>query len=158
MATIARLNGITVDGVGAAQEWKQTPSLGGPTPGAGGPDLVALISPVIDIFPTDISGDYVPFKAAVGGTIKGVFARIITDGAGAGGDVNVFVDLDGTNVTGSQISLLLADTVTGQWQVSDGPITAVNVITAGEIILIQLTEVTAYTAGQIQVVILIEPA
>ncbi len=155
MATIAQLGGIVIDGVGAAQEWRATPSLGGPTPAAGNPSIVTWTSPLITL--ADGAGDYHAFISPIGGTLKGCFVRIITDGVGAVADVDVFVDIDGTNATGSKVTCLVADMDVEKWIPNDAIITAANVIAQGDVVLIELVETTAFTAGTIEVVLLIQP-
>jgi hypothetical protein len=70
------------------------------------------------------------------------------DLAGAGGDVDVNLEIGGTNLTGGVISLLIASPTAGT-KVAGTAITAANIFNEGDAIDIEATVNTAFTTGRV---------
>jgi len=96
-----------------------------------------------------------PFVPGFAGRIIALGARVLVAGTGAGASQSVTVRISTTATTGGVLALTLAKAVLGYLnQASD--ITALNDFGPGSVIDLAITQATAFTAGEVEFLILCE--
>lgn len=154
--TLAPLAGLPVDRL--ASRWLMTPGMGSPDGLVGSPKPVLLMSPPIAL--ADGAANYHAFRPGFAGTIKAVLYRVKTTGVGVGGDITLKQRINTVDLTGGSLQILVAtidtDAETGRL-LAGATVTATNVFDANDEIDINLAEATAFTAGEIEVMLVVEP-
>lgn len=151
MANLAAVEGLPIDRL--ASPWKTTPAYGVPSGVEGGPKFVLLTAPLREL--EDGAGAYAAFRPGFVGTIRAVLARVKEDGVGAAADITLQPRIEGTNLTGGALQILLAAAVSGRILLGT-VVTAANTFDAGDEIDINMTEATAFTDGEAEVMLLCE--
>lgn len=151
MATLAPVEGLPVDRL--SSQWKTTPPYGVPSGVEGGPKFVLLTAPPREL--EDGAGAYAAFRPGFVGTVRAVLTRIKEDGAGTVADITLQPRIGGVNLTGGAMQILVADAVSGRILLAT-VVTAANTFEAGDEIDINMTEATAFTDGEAEVMLLCE--
>jgi hypothetical protein len=90
------------------------------------------------------TGMEMPYRA----TITSVYAIIDTTLVGAAGDVAINLEINGVNVTGGVVPLLIASPTQGT-KVAGTAITALNEVSQGDLLDIEALVTTVFTAGRV---------
>lgn len=153
MANLAPVDGLPVDRLAESPHWTSTPFYGVPDGAVGGPKFVVLTAPprVLE----DGAGAYGSFRPGFVGTVRAVLTRIKEDGVGAVADITLQPRIGGVNLTGGAMQILVAAAVSGRILLAT-VVTAANTFDANDEIDINMTQATAFTDGEAEVMLLCE--
>ena len=151
MANLAAIEAIQFQHLSG---WQATEFLGPPSGALGGPRPVLLIAPtrLLEV----AAGQYGAIRPGFAGTIRAVFGRVKEDGVGAVADITLQPRINGVALTGGALQVLVASAVSGRYLLGT-VVTAANVFDFDDEIEINKTTTTAFTDGEVEVVLLVEP-